>query len=156
MKYEVRVETSLERPIAVVRRCVARSQLRAAVQQACGLVWNVLRSQHTGGLGRHVALYWDDQITVDVGVELDAPFAGHGEVVGATMPAGFTATTTHFGPYGQLAAAHQLIHDWCAINGHELAGPNWEIYGHWREAWNSDPTLIRTDVFYLLANDATP
>jgi hypothetical protein len=24
------------------------------------------------------------------------------------------------------------------------------VYGHWQEVWNSDPTKIRTDVFYLL------
>jgi effector-binding domain-containing protein len=99
-----------------------------------------------------VAIYWDGQITLDVGVELDAPFAGHGEVVGATLPAGQTATTTHFGPYGQLGAAHQAIRDWCQAHGHKLAGPNWEVYGHWEEAWNRDPSLIRTDVHYLLTN----
>jgi hypothetical protein len=31
-----------------------------------------------------------------------------------------------------------------------LAGPNWEVYGHWTDEWNSDPAKIRTDVFYLL------
>jgi hypothetical protein len=31
-----------------------------------------------------------------------------------------------------------------------LAGPNWEIYGHWIDEWNSDPTKICTDVFYLI------
>jgi hypothetical protein len=34
--------------------------------------------------------------------------------------------------------------------GHELAGPSWEVYGHWLDEWNSDPRKIRTDVFYLL------
>ena len=31
-----------------------------------------------------------------------------------------------------------------------LAGPNWEIYGHWVDEWNRDPSKIRTDVFYLI------
>jgi hypothetical protein len=34
-----------------------------------------------------------------------------------------------------------------------LAGPNWEVYGHWQDEWNSDPSKIRTDVFYLLVAD---
>ena len=156
MKYEVRLVASSGRPIAVVQRCAARSQLGSVVQQACGLVWSVLRSQQVEDVGRHVAIYWDDEINLDVGVELDVAFVGHGEVVSATLPIGLAATTTHFGPYGQLAAAHQAVHEWCEINGYELAGPNWEIYGHWQECWNSDPMLIRTDVFYLLANGATP
>ena len=50
-----------------------------------------------------------------------------------------------------LHAAHQAILDWCANHGHALAGPNWEIYGHWLDAWNSDPSQIRTDVFYLIS-----
>jgi hypothetical protein len=56
----------------------------------------------------------------------------------------------HFGLYNRLHEAHQAIRDWCATHGHSPAGPNWEIYGHWVDAWNSDPSQIRTDVFYLL------
>jgi effector-binding domain-containing protein len=63
------------------------------------------------------------------------------------------ATTTHFGPYGRLHEAHKAVRDWCADRGYDLAGPNWEIYGHWTDAWNTDPTQIRTDVFYLLRPD---
>ena len=150
----MRLEMSPGRPIAVVHRRAAGAQLGSVVQDACGLVWNVLRSQQVSGAGRHVAIYWDAQIHLDVGVEMDAPFAGHGEVVSANLPTGLTATTTHFGPYGQLAAAHQAVRDWCAAGGHALAGPSWEFYGHWEDAWNCDPALIRTDVFYLLTSAA--
>jgi len=31
-----------------------------------------------------------------------------------------------------------------------FAGPNWEIYGHWQSEWNTNPSQIRTDVYYLL------
>jgi effector-binding domain-containing protein len=30
--------------------------------------------------------------------------------------------------------------------GLELAGPRWEIYGHWRE----DPSELETEIYYLL------
>jgi effector-binding domain-containing protein len=39
---------------------------------------------------------------------------------------------------------------WCRDNGYTLAGPSWEIYGHWRDELHSDPSKIRTDVYYLL------
>lgn len=90
-----------------------------------------------------------------MGVELDAPFAGHGEVVGSATPAGLVAATTHYGPYCHLHAAHAAIHQWCASNGYTPAGPNWELYGHWQDEWNSDPTKITTDVYYLLAADGS-
>jgi effector-binding domain-containing protein len=114
-------------------------------------VWNVVRSQQIPGAGRHVAVYLDDQINLEVGAELEAPFGGHGEVVDSATPAGTVATTTHHGPYGHLYAAHDAIHDWCRNNGQKLAGPRWEIYGHWQDEWNSDPGKITTDVYYLLA-----
>jgi len=88
-----------------------------------------------------------------VGVELDTPFAGLGEVVSSATPSGLVATTTHLGPYGLLHDAHRSILQWCRENGHTLAGPNWEIYGHWKHEWNSDPSKICTDIFYLLVDE---
>jgi effector-binding domain-containing protein len=150
MEYEVRFEQQQGRPLAVVRRRARRQELAKVVPDACGLVWNVVRSQQIPGAGRHVAVYLDDQINLEIGVELEAPFAGHGEVIGSTTPAGPVATTTHYGPYQLLQKAHEAIHRWCADNGRTLAGPSWEIYGHWRDEWNSDPSKITTDVYYLL------
>ena len=150
MGYDVRLENIVGRPTAVVRRRASRQQLSRVVPEACGLVWGVVRAQQIKGAGRHVALYLDCQVNLEVGVELEAPFPGHGEVVASALPSGTVATAVHFGPYGGLHAAHQAVRDWCANHGHILAGPNWEIYGHWEDAWNTDPSKIRTDVFYLL------
>jgi effector-binding domain-containing protein len=47
--------------------------------------------------------------------------------------AGLVATTTHYGPYGQLHEAHEAIRSWCQNNGYTSASPNWEIYGHWKD-----------------------
>jgi len=32
-----------------------------------------------------------------------------------------------------------------------MAGPRWEVYGH----WSDNPATRRTDIFYLLTEDAT-
>jgi len=103
------------------------------------------------GAGRHIAIYYDDQINLEVGVELEAPFAGHGEVIGSSTPSGRVVTTTHFGHYQQLCNAHDAIHRWCTQHGHAVGWPKWEIYGHWLDEWNHDPSKIRTDIYYLLA-----
>jgi effector-binding domain-containing protein len=154
MEYDIRVERLGSRPLAVVRRRATLPALAKVIPDACGLVWKVVRTQKIPGAGRHVALYWDDEFNLEVGVELEAPFAGHGEVVGSATPAGTVATAVHFGPYNQLPVAHQAIRRWCADHGYALAGPNWEIYGHWIHEWCDDPSKIRTDVFYLLKADA--
>ena len=150
MDYDIRLEQLSSRPLAVVRRRASSSQLSKVVPECCGLVWSVLRTSKIQGAGRHVALYWDGVINLEVGVEMDAPFSGVGEVVASATPAGQVATTTHFGPYQRLHKAHQAIRDWCADHGYQPAGPDWEIYGHWKDEWNHDPSKIRTDVFYLL------
>jgi effector-binding domain-containing protein len=154
MGYDVRLEQLSSRPLAVVRRRASSHDLAKVVPAACGTVWSVVGAQKALGPGRHVAIYWDCQINLEVGVEVNAPFSGQGEVVGSATPAGAVATTAHFGPYGRLHEAHEAIRQWCANHAYPLAGPNWEIYGHWTDECNSDPTKIRTDVFYLLKADA--
>jgi effector-binding domain-containing protein len=150
MEYEIRFEQVNSCPTAVVRRQANLAELGKVIPAACGEVWNVVKSQKITGAGRHVAFYLDDIFNLEIGVELAAPFAGYGEVIGSTLPGGTVATTVHFGPYPLLHQAHQAIRKWCMENGHTLAGPNWDIYGHWLEEWNTDPSKIRTDVVYLL------
>lgn len=152
MQYEFHLEQHQSIPLAVVRRHASLPELSKVIPEACGLVWTVVKAHGIKG-GRHIALYWDDEFNLDIGVELSTPFAGHGEVASAATPAGIVATTVHFGPYNQLPAAHQAIRRWCAANGHQLAGPNWDLYGHWVHEWCDDPSKIRTDVYYLLKTD---
>ncbi len=147
--YAIRVEQLSSVPLAVVRRQASASELARVVPECCGLVWHAVREQHSRG-GRHVAIYWDGSIRLEVGVELNGPFTEQGEVVCSSTPAGAAASTIHFGPYSGLGAAHDAIRQWCRANDRRLSGPNWEIYGHWLREWDHDPSRIRTDVYYLL------
>ena len=81
-----------------------------------------------------------------MGVEVGAPFEGSDGVLCSELPGGLVATTMHLGPYDRLGEAHDALHRWCRENGHALAGPSWEVYGH----WDDDPERLRTDIFYLL------
>ena len=148
--YSVRLHKLESVPLAVIRRQARISELSRVVPECCGLVWQAIREQQARA-GRHVAIYWDGSIRLEVGVELLGPFAERGEVVRSATPAGAVASTTHFGTYGGLGGAHGAVREWCSSNNHELAGPNWEVYGHWQPEWNANPSQIRTDVFYLLS-----
>jgi effector-binding domain-containing protein len=139
-------------PLAVVRRRVPASALARVVPECCGLVWNALRAQSIKP-GRNVAVYWNADIRLEVGVELEGLFREEGELVRSATPAGLTAFTSHFGLYDQLGRAHEAIRAWCTVRGHPLSGPNWEIYGHWQSEWHANSPEIRTDVFYQLAAD---
>jgi len=74
-------------PLAVIRRTVRASELSRVVPECCGLVWNVLKAQQARG-GRHVAVYLDDSMRVEVGAELLGPFREqYGVVVPRPRPA---------------------------------------------------------------------
>lgn len=150
MRYNVTLEQRNSRPLAVVRRQARSQELAKLVPEGCGIVWNVVGAQQVKGVGRNIAIYLDDAINLEVGVELESGLTGFGEVVGSVTPAGLVATTTHYGPYSGLQSAHKAIQLWCKENGQQLAGPNWEIYGHWQDEWNSDPSTISTEIYYLL------
>ncbi len=94
------------------------------VPECCGLVWNAVRAQDARG-GRHVAVYWDARIRLEVGVELLGPFRDDGEVVRSATPGGWVAAVTHFGSYSGLGGAHSAIRDWC--NAHQRLSSVWPI-----------------------------
>jgi effector-binding domain-containing protein len=148
--YAVQLQQLDSVPLAVIRRTARASELSRVVPECCGLVWDAMRAQQAQA-GRHVAIYWDGSIRLEVGVELYGSFAEHGEVVRSATPNGAVAWTTHFGPYSGLGGAHDAVRRWCRANNHSLVGPNWEIYGHWQSEWNTNPSQIRTDVYYQLA-----
>ena len=153
MTSAIRAEQVVARPIAIIRRRVAPKELPKVVPQLCGLVWTTVKSAQVKDAGRHVAVYRHADgglLDIEVGVEVGSPFPGRDEVVGSALPAGDVATVPHFGPYNKLADAHQAIQQWCAAHGRTPTGITWEIYGHWIDEWNKDPSKIRTDVFYLL------
>jgi effector-binding domain-containing protein len=146
MEYQVQV-LQVESQLTAVVRCRAKqSDLAQVVPAACGEVWTYCRSAGLPRPGRHLTLYLDGEINLEVGVEVSQPFVGNERVVCSSTPAGRVATVAHWGPYTRLHEAHEAILQWCSANGHALAGPSWEVYGH----WDDDPAKLRTDLFYLL------
>jgi effector-binding domain-containing protein len=131
---------------AVVRIRARLDELSRVIPDACGEVWNYARAAKLPRPGRHVAVYFDDEINIEVGVEVFQPFVGNDRVICSSTPAGMVATAAHIGPYNRLGETHDAIHKWCKQHSHELIRPCWEVYGH----WNDDPAQLRTDVFYLL------
>ncbi len=108
-------------------------------------VWACLRVGGITGGRRNVMLYIDDTPRVEVGVESgqDCPLTGR--VVASSLPAGRAAMATHHGSYAGLADAHRAVVEWAGAAGYRLAGPRWEVYGHWREG-----AVPEVEVFYLV------
>jgi len=139
-------------PIAIVRRRARLDELKTVVPEACGTSWNLVKQLGLKG-GRNVAVYLDADVSgvinLEVGQEVTAPFASTADLICSATPGGSIVTATHFGAYHRLGETHRALVKWAADNQRTLAGPNWEIYGHWTD----DETQLRTDVFYLLVDD---
>ena len=94
--------------------------------------------------GLNIVFYpeWDTTGEFDIECGVQVETGGN-----SATPAGLVATTAHFGPYDRMGAAHEAIHQWVRENGRKIAGPSWEVYGH----WSDDPAKLRTDIFYVIA-----
>jgi len=149
MEYRVEVKTVAEQPIAAARLRTTFKLISKEIGSLLSGPWSFLRQRP--GLrtdGHNVAIYWSMAAggSIEVGVQVVAPFDGTDEVVCSATPAGTVATTAHFGPYDKLGVAHEAVMKWCKENGHQMGMPFWEVYGD----WDDDPSKLRTDVFYLL------
>jgi len=88
-------------------------------------------------------------IEIDFGVGATKPFSPIGGVTYTHTPGGKVATTTHWGDYSALGHAHDAVVKWCRMHGQQLAGPRWEVYGH----YVADAPRQRTDIYHLLSGD---
>ncbi|MEO8275016.1 MAG: GyrI-like domain-containing protein [Thermoanaerobaculia bacterium] len=153
-EYVVSIETRLPRDFAAVRARLPLSEVPARFRAYLDPVYAAARNGGPRLDGQNIFVYRDvpgsDRIAdVDFGVGLLAPFERIGDVHPAALPAGEVATTTHWGSYATLGNAHAAVMAWCREHGKALAGPRWEIYGH----WDADPRKCRTEVSYLVAEE---
>jgi effector-binding domain-containing protein len=134
-------------PTAVVRRLTSWREFPALWRVLLDEVYAFLRDAPVRQSGHNVMLYLNDRPLVEVGVQVEGPFEGRGEVICSQLPSGQVAWARHRGSYHELGATHDAINAYCRERGISLRGPRWEVYGDWHE----DPAKLETDVYYLLA-----
>ena len=140
------------RPTAVIAQTTTWEEYPRVWGQLLDEVYRFVRSRtdlatgEGGELWQNVMLYKDDRPDVEVGVLVSRSFESDGRVIASQLPGGEAATATHLGEYTRLGATHDAVRDQVAAHRRELAGPRWEVYGHWR----ADPSELETEVFWLL------
>jgi effector-binding domain-containing protein len=145
--HEVRIAA---RPVAGVRAVVSRGRVGQEFGRHLDQVYAAGRAGAVALDGQNIFIYRSataDQLSVDFCVGVTAPFTAVGEVVPLETPDGVAVMTTHVGDYGRLGEANAAILAWCRANNRSLAGPSWEVYGH----WHADPAQLRTEVYYLIS-----
>jgi effector-binding domain-containing protein len=140
------------RPTAVVAQTTSWDEFPTLWSQLLDEVYNVVRGggnlahESQADSWQNVMLYKDDTPSVEVGVLTVGPFEAQDRVVASQLPGGTAAMAIHRGDYAGLSAAHAAVLDYVKAHGLGLAGPRWEVYGHWR----ADPAELETEIYYLL------
>ena len=146
MSYDVDVVSAQTATMAVARATLPLEQISGKILQLFDLVYAFLETAKVKQAGHNIAVYLNNVVDLEVGVPVTAPFEDTATVYCSSLPAGKAAHTVHYGPYSLLGGAHDAVLQWCEDRGLALTGVSWEIYGH----WNDDPSLLRTDVYWLL------
>ncbi len=147
--YEVHEVNVTPRRVAGVHALVARGRVAQEFGRHLDQIHAAGRAGEVSLDGQNIFIYRSataDQLTVDFCVGVKAPFKPVGAVVPLETPHGVAAMTTHVGDYGRIGEANAAIIEWCRANDRRLAGPSWEVYGH----WDADVTKLRTDIYFLL------
>ena len=151
--YTVTLEHADEQVLAAARTRTTYGRVSAEIGALLGAPWRLVRGPRADlwEHGSNVAVYWGPPPngSIEVGVQVVARFADTADVVCTIVPAGTVAKTTHVGAYAQLGAAHDAVRAWCGARGMRVS-VFWEVYGDWFD----DPALVKTDVCYLVADEA--
>lgn len=147
--YDVHEMIVVARPVAGVHVQIPRGRVAEEFGRHLDKVYAAARAGAVQLDGQNIFIYRaavEDQLIVEFCVGVTAPFAAVGAVVPLETPHGVAAMTTHIGDYARLGEANAAILAWCRANDRLLAGPSWEVYGH----WHADPAQLRTEIYYLL------
>jgi effector-binding domain-containing protein len=151
MSHAVSLQVALPRAIAAVGVQLPIDRVSETFPKYLNQVYAAARDGVLQLDGQNIFVYRNaagsaNEVDIEFGVGVSAPFSPIGSVQYSHLPVGEVATTTHWGDYARLGEAHAAVLAWCRANERALAGPRWEIYGH----WSDDVPARRTDVYYLL------
>ncbi|MEO8394513.1 MAG: GyrI-like domain-containing protein [Chloroflexota bacterium] len=155
MDAEVSIQEVAQQYLAAVREHTTSRTLAPTIRRLLNenAIYPFLKAAEIKEHSHNVFVFWDDEekaadqgLTIEVAVQVFAPFTGNGRVICSSTPQGKAATLLHVGAYEELGRTHAAIIQWCRANEHPITGLRWEIYGR----WNDDPNQRFTDVFYLL------
>jgi effector-binding domain-containing protein len=147
--YSISVQRVTPRRLAVVRERMPIREVPSRFRPLLAQVYAIAKGGVIALDGQNVFVYRagpDASADVEFGVGVENAFPQIGRVHYSEVPGGEVATTTHWGDYAALGAAHQAVVAWCRSEHLPLAGISWEVYGHWHD----DPSKRRTDIYQLL------
>lgn len=133
MPYEIQIEEVQPQLIAATKIHTSLAKIGQDIGAGFGSVVHALGKAEVEPSGAPLIVYHEviDQETdgdIEISVPVAAPFEDDGDVYGRELEGGAVASTTHTGPYEEIAPAYHALTTWISENGHGIAGPPREIY----------------------------
>src|SRR5438552_17093488 len=122
----VSVEAS---PTAVVAATTTWAEFPSLWKPMLDKVWTFLANAPAGLYkdGHNVMLYKDDLRSVEIGVQVNRPFKGSGEILSSCLPGGLVATARHAGPIDRLGDTRSAACARCAPTADRVRRQRWEL-----------------------------
>lgn len=134
MPYEVSVKQVESQHVAAFRMHTNLSKIGHDVGVGFGTVMQAIGSARVTPTGAPFIIYHDvidEQTDGDMEICVPVPpgaTSPDGPVEWKAVPPGTVASTTHRGPYDEIAPAYHTVTGWIQDHGHQMAGPPREIY----------------------------
>ena len=134
MPYDVTIKQVEAQPIASVTAHTDLTTISDHIAQAFATLMGAVNQAGTFPAGAPFIVYHDviDETTDgDIEVCIPVPTDVQGSAEGVAwkeVPAAAMATTTHQGPYDEIAPAYHTVTGWIQDHGHQIAGPPRELY----------------------------
>ena len=146
-----------EQPYAAIRLSLEMVQVPQLAPPLIGeiIAWVAEHGQQAGPVFFNYTKMDGSRMDMEVGVPTTAMLAADERVTTGTLPAGRYAVAIHTGPYDQLRAAHEKLHEWLAQQNLPPQGMNGgrstllEIY-HSDPAEEPDPHQWVTEIAFKI------
>jgi effector-binding domain-containing protein len=128
--YEIEIREVPARRVATIRERVPMTVIGKEMGEGFGEVARAVQAAGATIDGMPFAIFHEMDVD-EVDLELGFPVAGEvgsGRVHGSTQDAGRVATTTHVGPYDEVAPAYEALTAWIDAHGERPGGPPREVY----------------------------
>jgi len=150
MPYDVELTQAAPQLVAATRFRTNLREIGSDIATGFGTLMGGIGSQGLAPTGAPSIVYHDviDENTVgeiELCVPIDSELAEPGEVYSRELEGGAMATTTHHGPYEQIAPAYHTLTAWISEHGHELTGAPRETYLNDPQTTAPERLLTRVD-----------
>lgn len=131
MEYKCELFESNDQPVLSIRTRTSVEALPAMIGPAYGKIMARMSELAVEATGSPFVAYYNldmQDLDVEFGFPVAEKLEGQGEIHPGSIPGGWKATTTHVGPYQELASAYDKLNQFVKAQGKEPTGVAYEYY----------------------------